>query len=46
MGGREGEVGRWPGWSWPYYGRDEVVYLSPFLWMGGDGERLKAPNEL
>jgi hypothetical protein len=25
MGGREGEVERGPGWSWPSYGSDELV---------------------
>jgi hypothetical protein len=38
-----------PGWSWPYYGSDELD-ISPLSvekegW-GGDGERLGAPNEL
>jgi hypothetical protein len=44
MGGREGEVEREPGWSWPYYGSDELA-ISPLSVEGGDGERLGAPNE-
>jgi hypothetical protein len=43
MGGRVGEVERGPGWSWLYYGSDELV-ISPLSvegWRRGTAERAE-----
>jgi hypothetical protein len=43
MGGREGEVERGPGWSWPYYGSDQLLIfpLSVVGWRRRTARRAE-----